>query len=58
MPESRQVTGKSNHHKWLASQKIRSVKELETLPAGTEPRAWCILDYLEEKRGVETGSAK
>ena len=52
------MTGKSNHHKWLASQKIRSVKELETLPAGTEPRAWCIRDYLEEKRGVETGSAK
>ena len=29
----------SNHHKWFASRKIRSVEELETLPAGTKPRA-------------------
>ena len=29
-------TGKATY-KWLASQKIRSVEELETLPAGTKP---------------------
>ena len=28
----------SNQHKWLASQKIFSVKDLKTLPAGKEPR--------------------
>ena len=27
-----------NHHMWLASRKIWSVEELETLPAGTKPR--------------------
>ena len=26
------------YHKWLASQKICSVEELEMLPAGTKPR--------------------
>ena len=31
--------GQSNPHKWLASRKIWSVEELETLPAGTKPRA-------------------
>ena len=35
---SRQTGGKSNPHKWLASRKIWSGEELETLPAGTKPR--------------------
>ena len=36
--QRRQTGGQSNHHRRLASQKIRSVEELETLPAGTKPR--------------------
>ena len=35
---SRQTGGWSHPHKWLASRKIWSVEELETLPAGTQPR--------------------
>ena len=35
---SRQTGGKSISYKWLASRKIWSVEELETLPAGTKPR--------------------
>ena len=35
---SRYTGGQSNPHKWLASRKIWSVEELETLPAGTKPR--------------------
>ena len=35
---SRQTGGKSNPHKWLASGKIWSADEAETLPAGTKPR--------------------
>ena len=37
---SRQTVWQSNHHKWLASQKILSAKELEKLPVGTKPRTW------------------
>ena len=36
---SRRETGKkNNHHKWLATRKICSTEELETLPAGTMPK--------------------
>ena len=35
---SRQTVWQSHPHKWLASRKIWSVEELETLPAGTQPR--------------------
>ena len=44
----------SNHHRWLASQKISSVEELETLPAGTKPRT--SHHRSPEERGVERGS--
>ena len=37
---SRQTGGLNNHHRWrLGSGKIRSVEELETLPARTKPGA-------------------
>ena len=29
---------KANHHKWFASRKLKSVEELEKLPADTKPR--------------------
>ena len=45
----------SNHHKWLASQKIWSVEELETLPR-VQRQGCHTIDHLEE-RGVERGSA-
>ena len=35
---SRQTGGQSNPHEWLASRKMRSVEELEKLPAVTKPR--------------------
>ena len=37
MPESREMTEQSNHHKWLASWKNKSVEKLEMLPASTAP---------------------
>ena len=38
---SRQTCGQCHQHEWLAPQKIRSVEELETPPAGTKPsRQW------------------
>ena len=36
--QSRQTVGHNNHHRRVASRKILSVEELETLPAGTKPR--------------------
>ena len=46
-------TGRQNKpHKWLAFENIWSVQELETLPAGTKPRASRTVDRLEE-RGME-----
>ena len=53
---SRQTGGQSNPHNWLASRKIWSFEELETLPAGTKPRNHTT-DHLA-KRGVERGSAR
>ena len=35
---SRQTVRKSNPPKWLASRKLRSAEELETLPSDTKPR--------------------
>ena len=35
---SKKTGEESSYHKWLASRKIWSVEELETLPAGTESR--------------------
>ena len=31
------LAGESNHRRWLASRRIWSVEELETLPAGAKP---------------------
>ena len=47
-----QLGRKSKHHKGLASRKIWSVEELETLHASTEPRKSHHIDRLEEI-GVE-----
>ena len=33
------IEGQNNHHKWFASQRISSIEELETVPAGTYPIA-------------------
>ena len=43
MPESRKMTTQIDcwenyHHKWLESQKILSVEELETLLTGAKPK--------------------
>ena len=48
---SRQTGGKSSPHKWLASRKILSIEELETLPAGTRPRTWHLRSLGGERRG-------
>ena len=45
---SKYSSGKSNWHKWLASLKILSVEELETLPAGG-------IKAGEERRGKKGG---
>ena len=48
-----------NPHKWLASQKIWCVEELETLPAGTKPMTshhW--LPKAMEERGMQRGSTQ
>ena len=48
-----------NPHKQLASQKIWSVEELETLPAGTKPMTshhW--LPKAMEERGMQRGSTQ
>ena len=48
---SRQTGGQSNPHKRLASRKILSVEELETLPAGTKPRTSHYRSPGGERRG-------
>ena len=48
---SRHTGGQSNHHKWLASRKIWSVEELETLPAGTKPSTSHYRSPGRERRG-------
>ena len=48
---SRFAGRQSNPHKWLDSRKIRSVEELETLPAGTKPRTSHHRSPGEERRG-------
>ena len=48
--------GQSHYHEWVASQKIWSVEELETLPAA-QSQGRDTVDSLEE-RGVERGSAR
>ena len=43
--------GQSSRHKWLASRKILSVEELETLPAGSKPRTSHCRSPGGERRG-------
>ena len=54
--EGKLPSGQSNPHKWLASQKIWSVEELETLAAGTKPRT--SHNRSPEERGVERERAR
>ena len=55
MPERREMTSQTgrqnNHCKWLASRKIWSVEELETLYAGTESRTLHHRSSGGERRG-------
>ena len=49
---------KSNPHKWLASRKVWSAEELETLPAVTEPRTSHYRSSGGERCGKQRGSAR
>ena len=47
--------GESNHHKWLASRKIRSVEDLEidALPIRAQSQGHDTIDRLEERDGED-----
>ena len=49
------LCGESNHHKWLASRKIRSVEDLEidALPIRAQSQGHDTIDRLEERDGED-----
>ena len=63
MPESKEMTraarfdwwAKSNHHRRVASRKIGSVEELETLPAGHKAKDMTPWIAWRRERCVERG---